>query len=82
MSLVTCGAGRVTSSLYRISPEAGTEFTSAFLRASGRRQVSPFMAALQATKAPGTGPWTAQFILVASFVSYGLFQNPRPSREE
>ena len=76
LSFVTCGASRVTSSLYRITPETGARFVSAFLRASNSGKESPFMAALGEISS-GPGSWGNNFVLYASFVSYGLFQNHR-----
>ena len=71
LSLVTCGAGRVTSSLFRIKPEVAARFLSSFLTACDNRQSAPFTGAVREMYRM-SGAAVARWSGAASFVSYGL----------
>jgi hypothetical protein len=71
LRLVSVGARRVTSSLYRITPEIASRFLSYYLVASDDKHGSPFTAAVRGMAGRD---WNG----AASFVSYGLFQRPTP----
>ena len=72
LSLVTCGAGRVTSCVYRVAPRVAARFLSFFLSACDGGHPAPFTAAvMDLYKKGGRSGWAE----AASFVSYGLFQD-------
>jgi hypothetical protein len=69
LSLVSCGAARVTSCLYHVRPQIAGRFLDNFLTACDRGDGAPFNAAVKETKNRGRAGWAE----AASFVSYGLF---------
>lgn len=71
MSLVTGGARRVTSCLYKIHPQIAGEFISSFLHLDDYGDPAAFTKACRAV----TGDQTSMtsWAKAASFVSYGLF---------
>jgi len=71
LSLVTCGAARVTSCLYRVRREVAARFVSNFVKACDRGSGAPFAAGVRGL---GRDGGRADWARAASFVSYGLVQ--------
>jgi hypothetical protein len=76
LSLVVCGAGHVTTCLYRVTPEIAAQWISKFLSACDNPipQQSPFATAARRSYGRGSRDGWAT---MASFVSYGLFAEPQ-----
>jgi len=74
LSLVTSGAARVTSCLFRVQPKVATRFLNFFLTASGAGHHAPFTAAIRGLYNQGKrdGRERAGWAEAASFTSYGL----------
>jgi hypothetical protein len=73
LSLVTCGAERVTSCLYRLKPPIATRFLSRYLSATDRGSDAAFTVAVRGVYNNRTGG-RAAWAEAASFTSYGLFK--------